>query len=53
MPVPPLASIELMGKALIRAQDMTVGCCDQILRSFIYEQNRGSKSNIERIASAS
>lgn len=53
MPVPPLASIELMGKALIRAQDMTEERCDQILRSFIYEQNRGSKSDIERIASAS
>lgn len=53
MPVPPLASIESMGKELIRAQDMTEECCDQILRSFIYEQNRGSKGDTERVASAS
>ena len=53
MPVPPLASIESMGKELIRAQDMTEECCDQILRGFIYEQSRGSKSNTERVASAS
>lgn len=53
MPVPPLASIESMGKELIRAQDMTEDCCDQILRGFIYEQNRGSKSDTERVASAS
>lgn len=39
MPVPPLASIESMGKELIRAHDMTEECCDQILRGFIYEQN--------------
>lgn len=53
MPVPPLESIEQMGKALIKSRDMTESGCDQILRSFIYEQNRGSKRNIERIASAS
>ena len=53
MPVPPLASIESMGKELIRAQDMTEECCDQMLRGFIYEQSRGSKSNTERVASAS
>lgn len=53
MPVPPLESIEQMGKALIKSRDMTESGCDQILRSFVYEQNRGSKKDIERIASAS
>lgn len=53
MPVPPLESIELMGKELIRSKDMTETGCDQILRSFIYEQNRGSKRDTERVASAS
>ena len=53
MPVPPLESIEQMGKALIKSRDMTEAGCDQILRSFIYEQNRGSKRDTERIASAS
>ena len=52
MPVPPLEIIEQMGKALIKSRDMTESGCDQILRSFIYEQNRGSKRDIERIASA-
>lgn len=53
MPVPPLESIERMGKELIKLRDMTETGCDQILRSFIYEQNRGSKRNTERVASAS
>lgn len=53
MPVPPLESIEQMGKELINLRDMTETGCDQILRSFIYEQNRGSKRNTERVASAS
>lgn len=53
MPVPPLESIEQMGKALIKSRDMTEARCDQILRSFIYEQNRGSKRDTKRIASAS
>ncbi len=53
MPVPPLESIEQMGKALIKSRDMTESGCDQILRSFIYEQNRGSKRDTERIESAS
>jgi len=53
MPVPSLESIELMGKELIKLRDMTEAGCDQILRSFIYEQNRGSKRNTERVASAS
>lgn len=53
MPVPSLESIELMGKELIKLRDMTETGCDQILRSFIYEQNRGSKRNTERVASAS
>ena len=52
MPVPPLESIEQMGKSLIKSRDMTEAGCDQILRSFIYEQNRGSKKDTERIASA-
>lgn len=37
MPVPPLESIELMGKELIKVRDMTEKSCDQILRSFICE----------------
>lgn len=53
MPVPPLEIIEQMGKALIKSRDMTEARCDQILRSFIYEQNRGSKRDTKRIASAS
>ena len=53
MPVPPLESIERMGKELIKLRDMTETGCDQILRSFIYEQNRGSKRDTERVASAS
>jgi len=53
MPVPPLESIELLGKELIKLRDMTEMGCDKILRSFIYEQSRGSKRNTERIASAS
>ncbi len=53
MPVPPLESIERMGKELIRLRDMTEAGCDQILRSFIYEQNRGSKRDTERVASVS
>lgn len=51
MPVPPLESIERMGKELIKSRDMTEAGCDQILRSFIYEQNRGSKRDTKRIAS--
>lgn len=39
MPIPPLESIELMGKTLIKSCDMTEAGCNQILRSFIYEQN--------------
>lgn len=39
MPVPPLESIERMGKELIKLRDMTETGCDKILRSFIYEQN--------------
>lgn len=53
MPVPPLETIESMGKELIRLRDMTEKSCDDILRRAIYEQNRRSKSNTERIASAS
>lgn len=53
MPVPPINTIEAMGKELISVQDMSEKVCDQILRSFIYEQSRGSKIDIERIASAS
>lgn len=53
MPVPPLETIEAMGKELMGIRDMSEEVCDQILRSFIYEQNRGSQSNLERVASAS
>ena len=53
MPVPPLDIIETMGSEIIRVQDMSESTCDQILRSFIYEQNNGYKGNIGRIASTS
>ena len=52
MPVPPLKSIEQMGKALIKSRDMTEKGCDRILQGFIYEQNRGSKRDSKRVASA-
>ena len=35
MPVPPMNTIEAMGKALIRSKDMSEASCDNILRSFI------------------
>lgn len=53
MPVPPLATIEAMGKELIRLHDTSEASCDNILRSFIYAENRGSENDPERIASAS
>lgn len=52
MPVPTLEIIERMGEEMIELRDMTEAGCDQILRSFIYKKNRGSKRNTERIASA-
>ena len=52
MPVPPINIIEAMGKELIRLRDMSEKVCDQILRSFIYEQNTGNKDDIERVTSA-
>ncbi len=53
MPVPPLETIEAMGKKLIMLHDTSEVQCDNILRSFIYEQNQGSKDNSAKIASAS
>lgn len=53
MPVPPLATIEAMGKELIRLHDTSEESCDNILRSFIYAENRGSENDLKRIASAS
>jgi hypothetical protein len=41
-----------MGKELIESHDMAEAGCDQILRSFIYEKNQGSKRDTERIANA-
>lgn len=35
MPVPPLSTIEAMGKELIRLKDMSVQTCDQILGSYL------------------
>lgn len=52
MPVPPIDRIEAMGQELIKMRDMSERACDQILRSFIYEQNDGYEDIIERIASA-
>lgn len=53
MPVPSLRTIEAMGKKLIMLHDTSEAQCDNILRSFIYEQNRGSKDDPERIGSTS
>ena len=52
MPVPPITTIEEMGKALIASHDTSEQSCDKILRSFIYEKDRRSERNIERAASA-
>ena len=35
MPVPPISTIEAMGKELIRVRDMSEATCDNILRSYI------------------
>jgi len=35
MPVPPMSTIEAMGKELIRVKDMSETSCDNILRSYI------------------
>lgn len=35
MPVPPMSTIEAMGKELIRIKDMSEAACDKILRSYI------------------
>lgn len=35
MPVPPISTIEAMGKELIRVRDMSETTCDSILRSYI------------------
>lgn len=53
MPVPPLATIEAMGKELLRCHDTSEMTCDNIVRSFIYAEDRGSENDSERIASAS
>ena len=53
MPVPPLATIEAMGKELLRCHDASEMTCDNIVRSFIYAEDRGSENDSERIASAS
>lgn len=53
MPVPSLASIELLGKELINLRDMTEMACDKILNNLIYEQTKRSERNTERFASAS
>jgi len=52
LPVPPLAMIEAMGIELMGEQNMSEEVCDQILRSFIYEQSRGSQSDPKGVASA-
>ena len=53
MPVPPLATIEAMGKELIRCHNTSEMTCDNIVRSFIYAEDRGSENDSKRIASAS
>lgn len=35
MPVPPMCTIEAMGKDLIQVRDMSVASCDKILRSYL------------------
>ena len=51
MPIPCLESIESIGKELMQSKNLTEENCDKILRSFIHEQDRRSKRNIEDIAS--
>ena len=53
MPVPPLKAIEAMGKKLIGVRNMSEEVCNQILKSFIYEQNRGSQIYSTKFESAS
>lgn len=53
MPVPSVDIIEAMGKELIQIRDMSEKVCDQILRSYIYEQSSRNQSHVSRIASAS
>lgn len=52
MPVPPIETIEAMGKRIIAEHDTSVESCDRILRSYLSEKDRRSKNNLERIASA-
>lgn len=35
MPMPPMTSIEAMGKELIKVHDMSEASCDRILRSYV------------------
>lgn len=53
MPIPPIDIIEKMGKELIKTKDLSENSCEKILRSFIYEQNRRSENDINRIECAS
>ena len=51
MPVPSLTTIGELGKLLIASYDTSEQSCDEILRSYIYDQDRRSKNYIERIES--
>lgn len=51
MPVPSLTTIGELGKSLIASHDTSEQSCDEILRSYIYDQDRRSKNYIERIES--
>lgn len=51
MPVPPISVIEEMGKSLIASHDTSEQSCNEILRSFIYDQDRRSENYPKRTAS--
>ncbi len=44
MPVPSLTTIGELGKSLIASHDTSEQSCDEILRSYIYDQDRRSKN---------
>lgn len=45
MPVPSLTTIGELGKSLIASHDTSEQSCDEILRSYIYDQDRRSKNH--------
>ena len=52
MPMPPVQTIEEMGKRIMETHDYSEANCNTILRSCFHEENRRSKKNSERAASS-